>query len=46
VMLSDTLNVTRSLHALALAFGIGFLASVYPAVRASLLQPVDALRHE
>lgn len=44
--LSNTLNVTRSLHAVGLAFGIGFLASVYPAIRASMLQPVDALRHE
>ncbi|MBZ0136011.1 MAG: ABC transporter permease [Planctomycetes bacterium] len=44
--LSNTLNVTRSLHAVGLAFGIGFLASVYPAIRASMLQPIDALRHE
>lgn len=44
--LSNTLNITRSLHAVGLAFGIGFLASIYPAIRASLLQPVDALRHE
>lgn len=44
--LSGDLNITRSLHALALAFGIGFLASLYPAVRAAMLQPIDALRHE
>ncbi|MBK8206256.1 MAG: FtsX-like permease family protein [Planctomycetes bacterium] len=44
--LSGTLNIERSLQALALAFAIGFLASLYPAIRASLLQPIDALRHE
>jgi len=44
--LSNTLNITRSLHAVGLAFGIGFLASIYPAIRASMLQPIDALRHE
>jgi hypothetical protein len=44
--IAGALNVERSLHALALAFAIGFLASLYPAIRASLLQPIDALRHE
>jgi ABC-type lipoprotein release transport system permease subunit len=44
--LSGNLNIERSLHALVLAFGIGFAASIYPAIRASLLQPIDALRHE
>jgi putative ABC transport system permease protein len=44
--LSGTLNVTRSLHALALAFGIGFVATLYPAVRAALMTPIEALRHE
>lgn len=44
--LSGTLNITRSLHALALAFVIGFLASLYPAIRAGLMEPIDALRHE
>ncbi|MEZ5990838.1 MAG: ABC transporter permease [Planctomycetota bacterium] len=44
--LSGTLNLTRSWQAVGLAFGIGFLASLYPAIRASMLQPIDALRHE
>jgi putative ABC transport system permease protein len=44
--LSGTLNITRSLQAVALAFGIGFLASIYPAIRASMMEPIDALRHE
>ena len=44
--LSGDLNFTRSWQALALAFGIGFLASLYPSIRASMLQPIDALRHE
>ncbi len=44
--LGGDLNIERSLHALALAFGIGFFASLYPAIRAALLQPIDALRHE
>jgi cell division protein FtsX len=44
--LSGDLNITRSWQALALAFGIGFLASLYPAIRASLMEPIDALRHE
>lgn len=44
--LSGDLNIERSLHALGLAFGIGFLATLYPAVRASMLAPIDALRHE
>jgi putative ABC transport system permease protein len=44
--LSGDLNITRSLEALALAFGIGFLATLYPAIRASLLTPIEALRHE
>lgn len=44
--LSGTLNIERSIHALALAFGIGFLATLYPAIRASLLTPIEALRHE
>jgi hypothetical protein len=44
--INATLNVNRSLQALGLAFGIGFVASLYPAIRASLLQPIDALRHE
>jgi hypothetical protein len=45
-MLSGALNVKRSLQALGLAFIIGFAASLYPAIRASLLTPIDALRHE
>ena len=44
--LSGTLNVARSLQAVGLAFGIGFLASIYPAIRASMMEPIDALRHE
>lgn len=44
--ISSDLNIERSLQALALAFIIGFIASVYPSIRASLLQPIDALRHE
>ncbi len=44
--LSGALNIKRSLHAVGLAFGIGFLASLYPAIRASLMEPIDALRHE
>jgi cell division protein FtsX len=44
--LSGDLNVIRSLHALALAFGIGFLATLYPAIRAALMQPIEAMRHE
>ena len=44
--LSGELKMTRSLHALALAFGIGLLATAYPAIRASLLTPIEALRHE
>ncbi|MBK9976006.1 MAG: ABC transporter permease [Planctomycetes bacterium] len=44
--LSGALNVQRSLHALALAFGIGFLATLYPAIRAALMTPIEALRHE
>lgn len=46
MFVSGELNVERSLHALGLALLIGFFASLYPAVRASLLQPIDALRHE
>ena len=45
-VLSGTLNIERSLQALGLALVIGFLATIYPAIRASLLQPIDALRHE
>jgi len=44
--LSGDLNITRSWQALALAFGIGFLATLYPAIRASLMEPIEALRHE
>jgi hypothetical protein len=44
--INATLNVERSLQAVALAFAIGFVASLYPSIRASLLQPIDALRHE
>lgn len=44
--LSGELNVGRSMEALALAFGIGFVATLYPAIRASLLTPIEALRHE
>lgn len=44
--LSGSLNIQRSLDALGLAMLIGFGASMYPALRAALLQPIDALRHE
>jgi ABC-type lipoprotein release transport system permease subunit len=44
--LSGSINWTRSGQALALAFGIGLLASLYPAWRASRLTPIDALRQE
>ena len=44
--LSGELNLERSLQALGLAFVIGFLASLYPAWRASRLTPIDALRQE
>lgn len=44
--LSRGLNIERSLQALVLAFGIGLFASLYPALRAALMEPIDALRHE
>lgn len=33
-------------RALAIAVGMAFLGALYPAVRAALLMPLDALRHE
>jgi cell division protein FtsX len=45
-VLSTGLNIKRSLQAMGLAFVIGLLATLYPALRASLLTPIDALRHE
>jgi len=45
-MLSGALNIKRSLQALGLAFVLGFAATLYPAIRASLLTPIDAMRHE
>lgn len=44
--LSGTLNVTRSMQALLLTFVIGILATLYPAIRASLMTPINALSHE
>ncbi|MCC6465369.1 MAG: ABC transporter permease [Planctomycetes bacterium] len=44
--LSGELNLERSAHALGLALGIGSLATLYPALRASLMTPIEALRHE
>lgn len=44
--LSGSINWMRSGQALALAFVIGLLASLYPAWRASRLTPIDALRQE
>jgi hypothetical protein len=39
-------NLERALQALGLAFVIGFLATLYPAWRASNLEPIEALRQE
>jgi len=33
-------------RALGLAVGIAFIGALYPAIRAALLEPMDALRHE
>jgi putative ABC transport system permease protein len=33
-------------RALGIAFGMAFIGAIYPAVRAALLEPMDALRHE
>jgi putative ABC transport system permease protein len=33
-------------RALGIAFGMAFIGAFYPAVRAALLEPMDALRHE
>ncbi|MHB8684886.1 MAG: ABC transporter permease [Dehalococcoidia bacterium] len=33
-------------RALGIAFGMAFLGALYPAIRAALLAPMDALRHE
>jgi putative ABC transport system permease protein len=33
-------------RALAIAFGMAFIGALYPAIRAALLVPLDALRHE
>ncbi|MEE9312055.1 MAG: ABC transporter permease [Planctomycetota bacterium] len=44
--LSGALNITRAWQALALTFVIGVLATLYPAIRASLMTPINALAHE
>ncbi|MDC1143046.1 ABC transporter permease [Planctomycetota bacterium] len=44
--LSGSLNMVRSGQALALTFVIGVLATLYPAIRASLMTPINALGHE
>jgi len=44
--LSGDLNIERSLQALGLAFGLGLVATAYPAIRAALMTPIEALRHE
>ncbi len=46
VALTGGFNWLRAGQALALAFVIGFFASLYPAWRASRLTPIDALRQE
>jgi putative ABC transport system permease protein len=33
-------------RALAISFGMAFIGALYPAVRAALLAPLTALRHE
>ena len=40
------LDASDALLALVMAVSVGIAAGLYPAVRASRLQPVDALRHE
>ncbi|MCK6439460.1 MAG: ABC transporter permease [Planctomycetes bacterium] len=44
--LSPALNIDLVAQAMGLALVLGFLASLYPAWRASRLTPMDALRHE
>lgn len=45
-IVSGSFNWLRAGQAVALAFVIGFFASLYPAWRASRLTPIDALRQE
>jgi putative ABC transport system permease protein len=33
-------------RALGIAFGMALIGAIYPALRAALLLPMDALRHE
>jgi ABC-type antimicrobial peptide transport system permease subunit len=33
-------------NALLIAFGMAFFGAVFPAIRAAILRPLDAIRHE
>jgi hypothetical protein len=45
-LLQPSYSATSFLRALVTAAAVGFLGAMYPAVRAGLLTPMVAIRHE